>query len=69
MFSDFLGRGPKEGMLSHIVGVLHFLRRLHTVFRSLCSRQQCTKLLFSPRSLQHLLFLVLSIMAGLTAVR
>ena len=49
------------------------MRNLHTLFHSGCtslhSHQQCTRVLFSPYSRQHLLFFVFLIIAIRTDVR
>ena len=64
---------PEVELLDHIIGShFNFLRNLYTVFHggyaSLHSHRQCIKLLFSPHSCQHLLFIFL-IIAILTDVR
>ena len=67
---------PRSGVVgSYGRSIFNFLRNLHTLFHSGCtklhSHQQCTRVSFSPHPQQHLLFLVCfsKIIAILTGVR
>ena len=71
VFSGYMPRSGLTGSYSDFIP--SFLRNVHTAFRSGCislqSHQQHKSVLFSPESLQNLLFVDFLMMAILTDVR